>query len=122
MFLAFMFAALSVLLPACERPSKTPPPEEALRVMQGIKTGYNSRDVEKLCADFGDIMFTQGFTKEAYGEIIDTLQQQLGKWESEAYLGVKDGVHTWRGKFEKGTAKVVIVLSSKGKVTGLWFR
>ena len=93
-----------------------------MQVMEGIKAAYNAVDADAFTADFGEIMFTQGFTIGAYRDVMDGLMQQCGKWESEAYTGFKDGAYVWRVKFEKTSLNVVIVLNSKGKVTGLWFR
>jgi len=90
--------------------------------MQGIKAAYNANDAEAFTADFGEIMFTSGFTIGAYHDVMDGLMQRCGRWESEKYSGVKDGAYIWRAKFEKTSLNVVIVLSSEGKVTGLWFR
>lgn len=134
-------AVLAVLLASCVQPAeqaaekpatvkaqhvetaatKTVPPD-AQAAMENIKAGYNEMDTDKLTRDFGAIMFTQGFTKEAYAEVMDNLHQKLGNWVSEEFVSGKDGAYTWRGKFEKGSAQVVIVLTTEGKVTGLWFK
>ena len=90
--------------------------------MQGIRAAYNAVDADAFTADFGEIMFTSGFTVGAYHDVMDGLMQQCGMWESEEYTGFKDGAYIWRAKFEKTSLNVVIVLNSDGKVTGLWFR
>jgi hypothetical protein len=107
---------------ACEQTPKEPPPNRAVQVMQSIKAAYNAVDADAFTADFGEIMFTQGFTIGAYHDVMDGLMQQCGTWESEEYTGVKNGAYTWRAKFEKMSLNVVIVLNTEGKVTGLWFR
>jgi hypothetical protein len=133
--------ALTVMLASCVQPAEqsaekpmkvdTQPaeqmstelaPPDAQAAMENIKAGYNEMDADKLTADFGAIMFTQGFTKEAYAEVVDNLHQKLGLWESEEFVSEDSGAYTWRGKFEKGSAQVVIVLTTEGKVTGLWFK
>ncbi len=120
--LALTASALFITIIACQRAPKEPPPARAVQVMQDIKAAYNAGDVEAFTADFGDIMFTQGFTKGAYHDVMDGLMQRCGKWESEAYTGFKDGANIWRAKFEKTSLNVVIVLNSDGQVTGLWFK
>lgn len=120
---AAVFALGTMLLIAsCERASRTPPPEDALRVMQGIKAGYNAEDSELFCADFSDIMFTKGFTKGAYLDVIQSVKSKYGNWDSETYLGFFRGEHVWRVKLEKGTLKLILILNRQNKVTGLWFR
>lgn len=106
----------------CARPSATPAPEAAQTVLGHVRDGYASQKADTLCQDFAAIMFTKGFTKQAYLNVIQRLHQQLGAWVSETYMGEKTDVYTWRVKFEKGAANLVIVLSPEGKVTGLWFR
>lgn len=115
-------AMLVALLAGCEKPQEVPPPAEVLEIMQHIKDGYNNEDVELFTGDFADIMFTKGFTREAWRDTMKKVKQKLGAWESEVYLGEKDGVYTWRGNFEKGKVKCVIVLNEDGRVSGLWFR
>ncbi len=114
--------SLGAVLAGCARPSATPAPEDALRVLANVREGYNASDAESFCQDFAPIMFTRGFTKAAYLDVVKGLQRKLGQWVSEVYLGEKDGVYTWRASFEKGRAKVVLVLDDEWKVTGLWFR
>lgn len=111
-----------LLLLGCEKPSSSPPPENVLTIMQHIKEGYNNEDVDLLTSDFADIMFTKGFTKEAWRDTMKKIKQKLGGWKSEEYLGEKENVYTWRGTFEKGKVKCVIVLNEDGRVSGLWFR
>jgi hypothetical protein len=139
--LCIALVALAVMLASCVQPAeqaaekpaavKAQPaepvstetaPADAQAAMENIKAGYNEMDADKLTADFGAIMFTQGFTKEAYAEVVDNLHQKLGLWESEEFVSEDSGAYTWRGKFEKGSAQVVIVLTTEGKVTGLWFK
>ncbi len=115
-------AVLIGLLAGCERASQTPPPDNVVIIMQHIKDGYNEEDVEVLTADFADIMFSKGFTKDVWLETLKEIKTKLGRWESEIYLGEKDNVYTWRGTFEKGKVKCVIVLNEQQKVSGLWFR
>jgi len=116
-------AFVGILIAAsCDRQSKTPPPDDALRVMSGIKAGYNAEDKEGFCADFADIMFTKGFTKNAYLDVIRQLKQKYGGWESETYLGFFRGEHTWKVTMEKGSLKLILILNEESKVTGLWFR
>jgi hypothetical protein len=110
------------LLAGCERASKTPPPDDVLVILQHIKDGYNNEKVELLTTDFADIMFSKGFTKDVWLETLKKIKEKLGRWESETYLGEKDNVYTWRGSFEKGKVKCVVVLDAQGKVSGLWFR
>ncbi len=107
---------------AAEQPSGKTAPAAAQAAMENIKAGYNEKDADKLTADFGAIMFTQGFTNEAYAEVVDNLHQKLGRWQSEEFVSEDSGTYTWRAKFEKGSARVIIVLSTEGKVTGLWFK
>jgi hypothetical protein len=113
---------LAITLIGCEKPAEVPPPENVLTIMQHIKDGYNSEDVELFTSDFADIMFTKGFSKEAWRDAMKKIRQKLGAWKSEIYLGEKESVYTWRGTFEKGKAKCVIVLNEDGRVSGLWFR
>ena len=119
LFIAAILASIAI---ACEQAPKEPPPDRAVKVMENIKAAYNADDAGAFTADFGEIMFTQGFTIGAYHDVMDGLMQQCGTWESEEYTGVKNGAYTWRAKFEKTSLNVVIVLNSDGKVTGLWFR
>lgn len=121
--------ALAVLMPSigCERPSPTPPSEDAARSMFSIKDGFNREDTSAFCRDFHGIMFSGGFTTQRYLEVNKMLRGGLGDWISEAYLGQKPHgqdmtVHEWRVKFQKGGMKLVLVLDRDGKVTGLWFR
>ena len=119
----FRGALLGILVVAsCERASEKPPPEQALRVMSGIRAGYNAEDSELFCADFADIMFTQGFTKDAYLDVIQELKRKYGGWEGETYLGEVRGEYAWRLTMEKGSLKLILILNRQGKVTGLWFR
>jgi len=113
---------LVAFLPACDRASKTPPPEDVLRVMSNIKAAFNAEDIDKFTADFGAIMFTQGFTKDAYLDVIQQLKRKYGNWESETYLGETSGEYAWRLKMEKGSLKLILVLSKEHRVIGLWFR
>jgi len=113
--------ALAVVLAACARPSDTPPPEEAQRAYDHIREGYTAGDPAVLTQAFAEIMFT-GRTVESYGEVIEQLKAQLGEWGEGVYYGEDDGQHTWQVTFEKGKARVLIVLDDEGRVTGLWFR
>jgi hypothetical protein len=117
-----LFLTVLLLLFGCEKPAKEPPPQSVLDVLDNVRTGYNNEDSEIFCKDFSDIMFTKGFTKKAYLDVIQGLKNKLGLWESEIYLGEKDGVYSWRLTFEKGKTKLVLVLNDEGGVTGLWFR
>jgi hypothetical protein len=118
----FATFALAAALIACKQTPQEPPSDRVVQVMEGIKAAYNADDVEAFTADFGDIMFTQGFTKGAYHDVMDGLMQRCGTWESENYAGYRDGAYIWRAKFEKTSLNVVLVLNSDGQVTGLWFR
>ena len=109
-------------LTSCERASSVPPPANAAGVLKNVRDGYNKEDADLFCGDFSDIMFTKGFTKQAYLDVIQGLKMKYGTWDSEMYLGEEIGVHTWRVKFNEGDAKFVLVLNKEGKVTGLWFR
>lgn len=113
---------LMVVLMGCEKPAEIPPPENVQAIMQHIKDGYNNEDVELLTSDFADIMFTKGFTLEAWRDTMKKVKNKLGAWKSEIYLGEEDNVYTWRGTFEKGKVKCVIVLNEEEGVSGLWFR
>jgi len=113
---------LTVAVVACEQAPKEPPPESAARVMEDIKAGYNAEDKEKFCADFADIMFTKGFTEDAYLDVIRELKHKYGDWKSETYLGLDERAHEWRVQMEKGKLKLILVLNEESKVTGLWFR
>lgn len=107
---------------SCDRPSKTPPPESAVRVMEGIKAAYNAENKQRFCADFADIMFTKGFTEDAYLDVIRELKHKYGDWNSETYLGLDERAHEWRVQMEKGKLKLILILNEESKVTGLWFR
>ncbi len=72
---AFVATAL-LLLTTCEQAPNEPPPDTVQRVMEGIKAGYNAEDKEKFCADFADIMFTEGFTEDAYLDVIRELKHK----------------------------------------------
>jgi hypothetical protein len=117
-----MLLNLIMMGTGCQQRAKTPPPDYVLTIMGGIKDGYNSEDVDLFTADFSDIMFTKGFTREAWRDTMKKVKQKLGAWQSEVYLGNEGDVYTWRGAFEKGKVKCVIVLNEDNKVTGLWFR
>lgn len=90
--------------------------------MEGIKAGYNAEDKQKFCADFADIMFTKGFTEDAYLDVVRELKHKYGDWKSETYLGLDERAHEWRVQMEKGKLKLILVLNEESKVTGLWFR
>ncbi len=120
--LAAIFVVLAILIPSCERASKTPPPEDVLRVMNNIKAAFNAEDTDAFTADFAAIMFTQGFTKDAYLDVIQQLKRKYGHWETETYLGEVTGEYAWRLKMEKGSLKLILVLNEEHKVIGLWFR
>lgn len=109
-------------LSACDKLSAQPPPESANTVMLSVKDGYNNEDMDKFCGDFSDIMFTQGFTRQAYLDVVQGLKKKFGTWQSERYLGMKDGAYLWRLQFAEGRAKLVLVQNNTGRVTGLWFR
>jgi len=109
-------------LSGCERPSKVPPSESALIVLESVKEGYNKQDADIFCKDFSDIMFTKGFTKKAYLDLIQGLKNQFGEWKSEIYLGEDRGVYKWRVKFKDGKSKLVLVFNNDQKIIGLWFR
>lgn len=117
-----LFLSFLLFLLGCEKPAEEPPPNNVLEVLDNVRAGYNNEDPELFCKDFSDIMFTDGFTKKAYLDVIQGLKNKLGLWESEIYLGEKDAVHSWRVTFEKGNTKLVLVLNDRGGVTGLWFR
>jgi len=119
---AVALAATAVMVAGCERPSDTPPPGHARAAMEKVKQGYASEDMEVFCAGFADIMFTSGFTKQAYLDVVHGLKKKLGAWQSEAYLGEKKGTFTWRVTFSDGSAKLVLVLDDDAHVIGLWFR
>jgi hypothetical protein len=118
----FVLICLMVACAGCQKPSETPPPGYVLNIMERIKDGYNNEDVDLFTGDFADIMFTKGFTREAWRDMIRKVKQKLGAWQSEVYLGNEGDVYTWRGTFEKGRVKCVIVLNEENQVTGLWFR
>jgi hypothetical protein len=118
----FLTILSMVLIVGCEKPAETPPPEHVLEIMHHIKDGYNNEDVKLLTSDFADIMFAKGFSEEAWRDTMKKIKKKLGTWKSEVYLGEKDDVYTWRGTFEKGKVKCVIVLNEDGRVSGLWFR
>lgn len=120
--IVILFFSVLLLLLGCEKPAEEPPPEGVLDVLGNVRAGYNDEDEELFCGDFSDIMFTDGFTKKAYLDVIQGLKNKLGLWESEIYLGEKDAVYSWRVTFEKGNTKLVMVLNDSGGVTGLWFR
>ena len=121
--LVFVVATGVLMCAACEKPSKVPPPADVASVLKNLRDGCENRDPDVFCKDFSDIMFTQGFTKDAYMDVIKSLEQQKGKWVSEVYLGEdKEGVHVWRMKFDNGSAKLVLVFNDRWQVTGLWFR
>ena len=113
---------LAAAIFACERASKEPPPENVARVMESIKTAYNTEDKEKFCSDFADIMFTGGFTKDAYLDVIREIKRKRGDWKSETYLGLDDRAHVWRVQAEKGRLKLILIVNEDSRVTGLWFR
>ena len=113
---------ISLLISGCERASSIPPPESALAVVQNVREGYNAEDVDLFCNDFSDIMFTKGFTRRAYLDVIQGLRKKFGAWESEVYLGEEKGAYIWRVKFETGRAKLVLVFNDSWQVIGLWFR
>lgn len=121
-FLVCCLLCVVMIFGGCDKPAATPPPTEVLEIMQRIKNGYNSEDVELLTSDFSEIMFTKGFTIEEWRSTMKKIKKKLGDWQSEVYLGVEDNVYTWRATFEKGKVKCVIVLNENNKVSGLWFR
>jgi hypothetical protein len=67
----------------CERPAKTPPPNSVFPVLENVREGYNLEDADRFCKNFSAIMFTEGFTKKAYLDVIQGLKQRHGGWESE---------------------------------------
>jgi hypothetical protein len=87
-----------------------------------VREGFNQEDIDRFCKDFSAIMFTEGFTKKAYLDVIQGLKQRYGTWESEVYRGEDKGAHIWRVQFSRGKAKLVLVLNNNGQVIGLWFR
>lgn len=111
-----------LMLSVCDKSSKIPPPDSIILVLNNVREGYNKEDVDLFCIDFSDIMFTKGFTKKAYLDVIQGLKKKLGEWESEIYLGIDKGAYTWRVKFKNGKAKLVLVLNNDQQVIGLWFR
>ena len=113
---------LALALCGCEAASKTPPPDEMLVVLEHVRTGYQTEDMDLLTADFDAIMFSEDYTLDTYLATVWTLNEQLGEWRSEVYLGVEDDVYTWRVTFSKRKAKLVLVMDADWKVTGLWFR
>jgi hypothetical protein len=117
-----LFVVMLLVMAGCEKASSVPPPANVASVLKNVRDGYNAEDADLFTGDFSDIMFTQGFTKQAYLDVIQGLKMKHGSWDSETYLGVEKGVHTWRVKFDEGNAKFVLVLNNDGKVTGLWFR
>lgn len=118
----FFHLIIFLMLSMCDKPSKIPPPDTVILVLNNVREGYNKEDVDRFCNDFSDIMFTKGFTKKAYLDVIQGLKKRLGEWESEIYLGIDKGAYTWRVKFKNGTAKLVLVLNNDWQVIGLWFR
>ena len=118
-FMVLLFAIVAI---NCERQPVAPPPEAVLLVLDTIRSGYNKQDAELFCKDFSAIMFTKGFTKNAWLDVIKELKKKLGEWKAEKYLGQENEVYTWRVQFDKGKTKCVIVLNEEFRVTGLWFR
>ncbi len=113
---------LMMAVMGCEKPAEVPPPENAQAILQHVKDGYNNEDVELFTSDFADIMFSKGFTVEAWHDTMKKIKKNLGEWKSEIYLGKEDNAYTWRGTFEKGKVKCVIVLNEENRVSALWFR
>ena len=74
---------LMVVLMGCEKPAEVPPPENARAILQHVKDGYNNEDVELFTSDFADIMFTKGFTIEAWRDTMKKVKKNLGEWKSE---------------------------------------
>ncbi len=120
--IAVSLSIACLMLSGCGRPSKTTPPNSVLSALKNVREGYDKEDMDLFCKDFSDIMFTQGFTKQAYLDVVQGLKRKLGEWKSEAYLGEDNGVHTWRAEFTNGKAELVLVLNNDSRVTGLWFR
>ncbi|TET21220.1 MAG: hypothetical protein E3J78_04130 [Candidatus Cloacimonadota bacterium] len=120
--IAFIMLFFTIAVINCERQPVAPPPEAVLLVLDTIRSGYNEQDAELFYKDFSAIMFTKGFTKDAWFDVIKELKQKLGEWKAQKYLGEEKGAYTWRVQFDKGKTKCVIVLNEEFRVTGLWFR
>lgn len=121
--LVSLFLLVFLIVSGCGESQKTLPPDNVLIVLNNVKVGYNKEEIDIFCNDFSDIMFTKGFTKRAYLDVIQSLKNKLGEWESEKYLGVNNkDTYTWRVKFKNGKTKLVLVLNDNRKVIGLWFR
>ena len=117
-----LFLIILLMFSGCERSLRVSPPDNALSVLNNVREGYNREDADKFCKDFSDIMFTNGFTKKAYLDVVESLKKKFGDWEQEVYLGEDKGVYRWQVKFSKGKSKLVLVLNNDSRVTGLWFR
>jgi hypothetical protein len=120
--IVILLCSCFLIISGCERPAKTPPSDSVLLVLENVREGFNQEDVDRFCKDFSAIMFTKGFTKKAYLDVIQGLKQRYGAWESEVYRGEDKGAHIWRVQFSRGKAKLVLVLNNDGQVIGLWFR
>jgi predicted small lipoprotein YifL len=117
-----LFVLLIAVLALAGCGPKAPPPDEVLPVLEHVRAGYNAEDMELFCADFGEVMFSGGFTRETYLQTVQQVKAQLGAWQSEAYLGAQDNEYTWRVTFAQAKAKLLLVMDADWRVIGLWFR